>query len=102
MKNIKEKLAKAVLKEIQTTANREARKNGNSVATKIIEGAETGVISAISYGYRKNTTDEYVPNSYMNKFGWKNCYYQHAEVIVAINPILWAKKTKWEKYLKLL
>lgn len=30
----------------------------------------------IKPGYRKCTTGEYVPNSYLANFGWKNTYYQ--------------------------
>lgn len=36
-------------------------------------------------GYRKYTTDEYVPSSYRSNFGWKNTYYQRA--ILAVNVI---------------
>lgn len=38
----------------------------------------------IPRGYRKNTTGEYVPNSYLNNFGWKNTYYQHASLYITI------------------
>lgn len=33
-------------------------------------------------GYRKYTTGEYVPNSYRDKFGWKNTYYQSASLVI--------------------
>ena len=33
-------------------------------------------------GYRKNTTDQYVPNAYLYNFGWKNTYYQHARLVI--------------------
>ena len=35
-------------------------------------------------GFRKNTTGEYVPNAYRNNFGWKNTYYQHAELRIFV------------------
>lgn len=40
----------------------------------------------IPCGYRKNTTGQYVPNSYRSKFGWKNTYYQSASLELTLNP----------------
>lgn len=69
---------------IQKLANIVARKHGYHSATKIVWGNEERVISHTSYGYRKYTTGEYVPNSYRVNFGWKNTYYQHAETVVML------------------
>ena len=35
------------------------------------------------YGYRKNTTGEYVSHAYRSNFGWKNTYYQRAILAVS-------------------
>lgn len=80
-----------ITKDMQKLANSIARKNGQGTATKIkidrrLKKGTGKVISHTPYGYRKNTTDEYVPNAYRQKFGWKNTYYQNAETIVVINP----------------
>ena len=75
------------LQEIKRIANSVARKKGYGKATKIIldsEISEPKVLSHTSYGYRKYTTGEYVPNSYRNKFGWKNTYYQNALTTVTL------------------
>jgi len=98
-KSEKINLAKSVLAEIQTTANITARSENMNAATKIVKGESLGVTGYTQFGYRKNTTDEYVPHAYMQKFGWKNCYYQSAECVVSIPEKLWAKKEKWEKFL---
>jgi hypothetical protein len=71
-------------KRIEQFANSIARKNGHSIATEIVAGAENKVVSGTPFGYRKNTTGEYVCNAYRSNFGWKNTYYQHAETIVSI------------------
>lgn len=65
-------------------ANRIARQEGYGKATQIVIGTQNRVLSHISYGYRKITTGEYVPNAYRANFGWKNTYYQGAETIVEI------------------
>lgn len=65
-------------------ANSIARKSGYGSATEIIRGEKDCVVSHTDYGYRKITTDEYVPNSYRSNFGWKNTYYQHAETVVSV------------------
>lgn len=98
-KSEKIKLAKSVLSEIQTTANIMARANGMGTATKIVKGKKLAIIDWTNSGYRKNTTDEYVPNSYRSNFGWKNTYYQKAECIVSIPPVLWKNVEKWESFL---
>jgi len=74
----------AHVKQYYRTANIIARRDGYSIATKILRGPDNKVIEHISYGYRKYTTGEYVPNAYRDKFGWKNTYYQHAETIVMV------------------
>lgn len=68
----------------QKLANKLARKAGYLRATKIIDGDEAKVVSTIKYGYRKYTTNAYVSNSYRRNFGWKNTYYQRAEVVVML------------------
>ena len=78
-------------KAIQTLGNAIARRAGYGTATgiKIDRRLKPGtgyVAEHVAYGYRKNTTDEYVPNIYRANFGWKNTYYQHAETIVVLNP----------------
>ncbi len=65
-------------------ANRIARQNGYGRATIIHLGTQDRVISHTCYGYRKNTTGEYVPNAYRAHFGWKNTYYQEAITEVEI------------------
>jgi hypothetical protein len=74
------------MRTLQQKANSFARKCGYGVATEIviIDMDEPTIIRHTSFGYCKNTTGEYVPNSYMRKFGWKNCSYQHAETVVGI------------------
>lgn len=72
------------LAAIQKRANRIARQNRYGRATKIILGDEDKVVKHLRYGWRKNTTGEYVPNAYRNNFGWKNTYYQAAETIVMV------------------
>jgi hypothetical protein len=68
----------------QKLANIIARRAGYSRATKIVIGDDNKVVRHVPFGYRKFTTNEYVPNSYRNNFGWKNTYYQSAitEVMV--------------------
>lgn len=79
MKNYKE------YNSLQQYANAFARSQGHGSATEIrINGRKTEIIDYTSYGHRKNTTGEYVPNAYLAKFGWKNTYYQHAETIVGV------------------
>lgn len=69
----------------QKEANAIARKAGFETATEIIHGTENKVVSHVSPGYRKNTTGEYVSNSYRTHFGWKNTYYQNAETVVMLD-----------------
>ena len=68
----------------QKRANSIARKEGYGTATTIVYGDEDKVVSHTPYGYRKYTTGEYVPNSYLCNFGWKNTYYQHAKTTVML------------------
>ncbi len=80
-------------KQIQKLANSFARKFGYGSATTILFGNINNpkIIEHISYGYRKCTTGEYVPNAYRANFGWKNTYYQNAEttVLMPLNIIDW-------------
>ena len=71
---------------IQKLANSFARSKGYGSATKIVfeDIDQPEIISHTPYGYRKYTTGEYVPKAYVNNFGWKNTYYQHAETVVAL------------------
>ncbi len=73
-----------VTPEQQRHANAVARRHGYGTATEVRLGAEDRVVSHTPYGYRKNTTGEYVPNAYRNNFGWKNTYYQDAKTVVEI------------------
>jgi len=80
-----------ITKEIQRMCNAHARKFGFGTATVIefdpgLPLGECRVIDRVRYGYRKNTTGEYVPNKYRSCFGWKNTYYQAAITVVAVNP----------------
>jgi hypothetical protein len=69
----------------QKIANKIARKNGHGSATIVILGKKNRVLDHIRYGYRKYTTDQYVPNAYLSNFGWKNTYYQNAITTVEID-----------------
>jgi len=70
---------------LQKLANIEARQRGKGSATSIRFSPEllSPVIKHISFGYRKYTTGQYVPNSYRSHFGWKNTYYQNAETEIS-------------------
>ncbi len=67
------------------TANQIARQHRMNKATEIIVGDDSLLLHYTSYGYRKNTTDEYVSKAYRTNFGWKNTYYQHAKCKVMVN-----------------
>lgn len=69
--------------EYKRRANRIARASGYGRATTILTGSQNQVLEATPCGYRKNSTDEYVPNAYLKK-GWSSCYYQHAACTVEI------------------
>jgi hypothetical protein len=76
----------------QKLGNIIARNNGYGRASMIIIDKRfrkgTGKVEYhIPYGWRKNTTDEYVSNSYRRNFGWKNTYYQHAITVIRLNVI---------------
>lgn len=68
----------------QKIANSIARKNGYGSATQIILGKRDSVIAHTPCGYRKYTTGEYVAKRYLQKFGWKNTYYQPAITVIEI------------------
>lgn len=44
-------------------------------------------VKVMRFGYRKYTTGEYVSNKYRAHFGWKNTYYQPAEIIFTFNKV---------------
>lgn len=69
----------------QRHANSVARKNGCGRADRVVPGSHDRVLDHVRYGYRKKTTGEYVPNAYLNNFGWKNTYYQAAYTEVEID-----------------
>ena len=73
-------------KYVTYLANTIARKSGHNEATEIkFKSCKRGFVeSSTAYGYCKYSTDEYVCNAYLNKFGWKNTYYQHAECVVVL------------------
>jgi hypothetical protein len=70
--------------ELQKMANKVARQHGCGKADRILWGDRTTVIEHVRCGYRKYTTGEYVPQAYLNNFGWKNTYYQHAHTTVML------------------
>jgi hypothetical protein len=76
------------MKTLQQRANSIARKAGYHSATEIILGDGDRVADHTRYGYRKNTTGEYVANAYRNNFGWKNTYYQRAITVVMVRSAL--------------
>lgn len=79
MKTIEEINQDSHIRAFYTRANAIARANGYGMATKITrDSGPSRVVSHVPYGYRKNTTGEYVPNAYRCNFGWKNTYYQNA------------------------
>ncbi len=76
--------AATITPEQQKRANTIARRYGHGTATEVRLGTEDRVVDHTRYGYRKYTTGQYVPNAYLNNFGWKNTYYQAAETVVEI------------------
>jgi len=48
------------------------------------ELTEPKILSRTDPGYRKKTTGQYVPNKYLQNFGWKNTYYQCADTLVGM------------------
>jgi len=70
--------------ELQRKANCVARAAHYGRADSIVFGAQDQVIRHIPYGYRKNTTGEYVSHAYRSHFGWKNTYYQDAYTVVML------------------
>jgi len=76
-----------ITRNIQRIANSFARQHGYGIATEVIVDNEVKapyILERVEYGWRKNTTGEYVSNAYRNNFGWKNTFYQNAKTIVVI------------------
>jgi hypothetical protein len=78
--------AKTTKYTVQKLANSIAREHGHGTATTIIicEIGKPRIGQTTRYGWRKNTTGEYVPQSYRSNFGWKNTFYQSAAAEVII------------------
>jgi hypothetical protein len=82
------KLTSTILQKqelIKKLASKFARKNGYNSVTSIVVSDKYEIIEHVRFGYRKISNDQYVPNAYLNKFGWKNTYYQNAKTSVAID-----------------
>lgn len=79
---------------LKKLANIVARGHGKGKATTVKIGQGTKILTTVSYGYRKKTTGEYVPASYLAKFGWKNTYYQPSVCCVQLD---WRIAKKLEK-----
>jgi hypothetical protein len=71
-------------KTIENYANAIARKYGHGRAYEIEEGDTDCILKHTPYGWRKNSTGEYVSQAYRN-IGWSNTYYQQAETIVQVS-----------------
>lgn len=74
-------------KRIQKFANAFARQHGWGRATEITISnkiTEPEIGETQHFGWRKNTTGEYVSNAYRQNFGWKNTFYQPAQCEVII------------------
>ena len=69
--------------QLQTRANAIARKAGHQIAHSIVLGDIDRVVNHVKYGYRKKTTGQYVPNSYVQK-GWSSVYYENAWTTVEL------------------
>ncbi len=86
MKNLSE------YKSIDQYANAVARQHGSGFATTITVAADPDfpvlakIGRRVAFGYRKKSNDQYVPNAYRARFGWKNTYYQSAKCEVIVNP----------------
>lgn len=72
-------------KTAQQLANAYARTQGYGKATSVVLGSEYKIIERVHNGYRKNTTNQYVPNAYLRNYGWKNTYYQNAITVVMVD-----------------
>ena len=70
--------------KIVKRANQIARQHGYLRATNITRGTQDRFIKTTAFGYRKCSDGQYVPKAYLNNFGWKNTYYQHAECFVEV------------------
>jgi hypothetical protein len=65
----------------EVVANRFAKSLGYGRATSVVVSSDYNtptLIRRVDYGHRKCSTGQYVPTAYLNNFGWKNTYYQHA------------------------
>ena len=73
-------------------ANAFARDNSWNTATTLTvsEYGNFQLGETKNFGHRKKSNGQYVPNSYLSNFGWKNTYYQHAvcEVKIPISVYL--------------
>lgn len=79
----------SIPKHIQSYANSLVRKMGYWRANEVVIDSSLDspkILERIDSGYRKNSTDEYVPRSYVNKCQGKGIYYQHAFTKLAIPP----------------
>lgn len=77
---------------VKKLANSVAKNNyygkATSITFKNVKKPEIG--ETISHGHRKYTTGEYVPNAYLQNFGWKNTFYQKAKCEVIL-PLRYKK-----------
>ena len=76
-------------KSLHSAANAFVRQHHHHSATSIIlspnlQPFEFKIMATTKRGYRKKSDGQYVPNKYLSNFGWKNTYYQSAEVEVHV------------------
>lgn len=86
---------------VQNIANAISRAAGFGVCTELqFTHCENPKIYHTKYGYRKYSSGEYVPMAHLRNFGWKNTYYQSAEVTVFV-PLyiveIWASENLKKK-----
>lgn len=83
-KIVKEEIGEDYVNEVVETVEAEIERYGtnyNSLYFRVVDDAPEKITIEYSRpGYRKNTTNEYVPNSYRANFGWKNTYYSPASL----------------------
>jgi|WetSurMetagenome_2_1015567.scaffolds.fasta_scaffold526152_1 hypothetical protein len=72
-------LDKEYVLQIVANAVHDTNMSWQSLSLKTDTKAE---ISCTCFGYRKCTTGEYVSNAYRQNFGWKNTYYQNAQLAI--------------------
>ena len=75
---------------LRTKFNAFARKQGCGRCTGL-ETTQYGEVGMVIIEenhpcFRKITTNQKVPHSYRNNFGWKNTYYDRASCTLAVNP----------------